>query len=217
MSRFKEIEESKPYVKEILEQREKDKWAIIKDTYALSPIRGGDGRVLVEEDDYSSTRDCSKCKGTGHLNIPCEECKGTGTYRGKKESEDYCTTCHILKDKTQSSSAGAWINLNGKQPCDLCNGLGSSSIVIPDEAKNKTTTGTVRAISAVGINEVKVGEKVVYTNYAGSEFKYAGVDLRIIIEKDLLCKLKKLKTDSPDVSVKIEQYADLKEAGLPDV
>src|SRR5579859_5548778 len=90
-------------------------WAIIRDKYALQPIYGGLGRVLVKVDEYQSSRDCTVCHGTGHTGNPCPECHGNGRYRGKKTSEENCTTCYILRDKSQAGSKGAWINLNGKE------------------------------------------------------------------------------------------------------
>lgn len=188
-------------------QTSTDNWAIILDTYALRPIKD---RVLVQQDGYKSARDCTKCKGIGHLNVKCSECKGRGTFRGKKDTDDKCTTCFILRDKSQPASIGAWINLNGHEPCDLCNGLGSSSIVVPDDSKIKTSTGNVIAIGRQ-VTEYKVGTKVMFTNYTGTPFEFVGLDFRLIHEMDILCEVRPIKQGG---SLTTGTYAELDNTGV---
>ena len=70
-----------------------------------------------------------------------------------------------------------------------------SGIVLPDTAKEKPQEGMVEAvgngrfIETTGKREpldVKVGDKVVYAKYAGSEIKLDEVEYLILSEKDIL-------------------------------
>lgn len=69
-----------------------------------------------------------------------------------------------------------------------------SGIVIPDTAKEKPQEGSILAVGPGRILDdgkrepidVKVGQKVLYAKYAGTEFKLDGEDLLIISHKDIL-------------------------------
>jgi chaperonin GroES len=69
-----------------------------------------------------------------------------------------------------------------------------SGIVLPDTAKEKPQEGEVLAAGPGRILEdgkreamdVKVGDKVLYAKYAGTEFKVDGDDLLIVSQKDIL-------------------------------
>ena len=70
-----------------------------------------------------------------------------------------------------------------------------SGIVLPDTAKEKPQEGTVEAVGTGRYNEhagmrveldVKVGDRVIYAKYAGSEVKVEEVDYLILSEKDIL-------------------------------
>ena len=65
----------------------------------------------------------------------------------------------------------------------------SSGIIIPDTAKEKPQKGTVGAV-APGTKEnpvtVKVGNKVLYGKYAGTELQLEGVDYLMMKENDIL-------------------------------
>ncbi|MEK7281681.1 MAG: co-chaperone GroES [Chloroflexota bacterium] len=71
-------------------------------------------------------------------------------------------------------------------------------IFIPDTAKEKPQEGEVRAVGPGRLSddgkriplEVKVGDKVVYAKYAGTEIKHDGEDLVILRESDILAKRK---------------------------
>ena len=65
----------------------------------------------------------------------------------------------------------------------------ASGIIIPDTAKEKPQEGTVVAVGPGKIDEpttVKVGDKVLYGKYSGSELKLDGKDFIIAKESDLL-------------------------------
>jgi chaperonin GroES len=69
-----------------------------------------------------------------------------------------------------------------------------SGIVLPDSAKEKPSEGTVVAIGTGRIldngqkvpHEVKVGDKVIYSKYGGTEVKIEGEEFVILSEKDIL-------------------------------
>lgn len=65
----------------------------------------------------------------------------------------------------------------------------ASGIIIPDSAKEKPQEGLVVAVGEGKKDEpltVKVGDKVLYGKYAGSELKLDGKDYLIVRESDLL-------------------------------
>ena len=72
-----------------------------------------------------------------------------------------------------------------------------SGIVIPDTAKEKPQEGEVIAVGAGklldsgerGAMEVKVGDKVLFAKYGGTEFKLDGEDLLVLRESDILAIL----------------------------
>ena len=69
-----------------------------------------------------------------------------------------------------------------------------SGIVLPDTAKEKPKEGKVLAVGPGDRDEdgeriamdLKVGDKVLYQKYAGTEFKLEGEELLILNEKDVL-------------------------------
>ena len=69
-----------------------------------------------------------------------------------------------------------------------------SGIVLPDAAKEKPSEGTVVAVGTGrtldnGIRipvEVKVGDKIIYSKYGGSEVKIENEEYIILAERDIL-------------------------------
>jgi chaperonin GroES len=69
-----------------------------------------------------------------------------------------------------------------------------SGIVLPDTAKEKPQEGTILAVGPGRVlddgkreaMDVKVGQKVLYGKYAGTEFKVDGDELLIVSQKDIL-------------------------------
>lgn len=65
----------------------------------------------------------------------------------------------------------------------------ASGIIIPDTAKEKPQQGTVVAVGTGKKDEpmtVKVGDKVLYGKYSGTEMKHEGGDYLIMRESDIL-------------------------------
>ena len=69
-----------------------------------------------------------------------------------------------------------------------------SGIVLPDTAKEKPQEGRIIAAGPGRLNDegerepmdVKVGDKILYAKYAGTEFKLDDEDLLIVSQKDIL-------------------------------
>ena len=74
-----------------------------------------------------------------------------------------------------------------------------SGIILPGTAQEKPQEGEVLAVGTGRVldsgqrvpMELKVGDKVVYARYAGTEFKLEDDDLLIIAERDILAVLAK--------------------------
>ena len=74
-----------------------------------------------------------------------------------------------------------------------------SGIFLPDTAKEKPSEGEVIAVGAGKVYdngqrvapEVAVGDKVIFSKYAGTEVKIDGVDHLVISERDILAILEK--------------------------
>lgn len=70
----------------------------------------------------------------------------------------------------------------------------SSGIVLPDQAKEKPQEGEVMAVGPGRVlddgkrleMDVKVGDKVVYSKYAGTEMKIKGEEYLILRQDDIL-------------------------------
>ncbi len=71
-----------------------------------------------------------------------------------------------------------------------------SGIILPDTAKEKPQEGEIVAAGAGRVDEngkrialeVKVGDKVIYAKYAGTEIKLDGDEYIILRESDILAK-----------------------------
>jgi len=68
-----------------------------------------------------------------------------------------------------------------------------SGIVLPETAKEKPQEGEILAVGSGKTEEgkkipleVKVGDKVIYSKYGGTEVKVNGEDLLILSESDIL-------------------------------
>jgi chaperonin GroES len=73
----------------------------------------------------------------------------------------------------------------------------ASGLVIPDTAKEKPQEGEVLAVGPGRVDDngkrvpldVKVGDKVIYSKYGGTEVKYAGEEYLILSARDVLAVL----------------------------
>ncbi|MBO9607867.1 MAG: co-chaperone GroES [Paenibacillaceae bacterium] len=72
----------------------------------------------------------------------------------------------------------------------------ASGIVLPDTAKEKPQEGKVLAVGAGQLKdgvrtplEVSVGDRVLFSKYAGTEVKFEGKELLIMRESDVLAIL----------------------------
>ncbi len=70
----------------------------------------------------------------------------------------------------------------------------AGGIIIPDSAKEKPQQGLVKAVGKGKVTEdgtvlpmdVKVGDRVLFGKYAGSEVKIDGIEYQIMREEDIL-------------------------------
>jgi chaperonin GroES len=75
----------------------------------------------------------------------------------------------------------------------------ASGIVLPDTAKEKPQEGEIVAVGNGKTLEngqrvamdVKVGDKIIYSRYAGTEFKIDGEEYLILNERDILAVVEK--------------------------
>lgn len=73
----------------------------------------------------------------------------------------------------------------------------ASGIILPDTVKEKPQEGEVVAVGAGRVTdegktipmELKVGDKVIYSKYAGTEYKDGDQEYPILRESDVLAKL----------------------------
>ena len=74
----------------------------------------------------------------------------------------------------------------------------ASGIILPDSAKEKPQEGTILAVGEGKFTDdgkrlpmhVKVGDKVIYGKYSGTEVKIDGEEYLILSEKDILAIVK---------------------------
>ena len=72
----------------------------------------------------------------------------------------------------------------------------SGGIIIPDTAKEKPQEGTVVAVGPGRVTddgknvpmELKVGDVVIYSKYAGTEYKQGEIEYLVLREDDILFK-----------------------------
>lgn len=70
----------------------------------------------------------------------------------------------------------------------------ASGIFLPDTAKEKPSQGEVVAVGPGKVQDngsrvaldVKVGDKIIFSKYAGTEVKYEGAEYLIVSERDIL-------------------------------
>ena len=70
----------------------------------------------------------------------------------------------------------------------------ASGIFLPDTAKEKPSQGEVVAVGPGKVQDngsrvaldVKVGDKIIFSKYAGTEVKYEGTEYLIVSERDIL-------------------------------
>ena len=70
----------------------------------------------------------------------------------------------------------------------------ASGIFLPDTAKEKPSQGEVVAVGPGKVQDngqrvaldVKVGDKIIFSKYAGTEVKYEGKEYLIVSERDIL-------------------------------
>jgi len=64
-----------------------------------------------------------------------------------------------------------------------------AGILLPDQAKEKTNVAEVLAVGK-DVKEVKVGDKIVHSEYGPNRFKQGSEELLIVKEEDVLAVVK---------------------------
>ena len=64
-----------------------------------------------------------------------------------------------------------------------------SGIILPDSAKEKPQAAVVVSVGP-DVDQVKEGDKVIYTEYAGTEVKYQEEEYTIVDQKDIITIVK---------------------------
>ena len=74
----------------------------------------------------------------------------------------------------------------------------ASGLVIPDTAKEKPQEGEVLAVGPGRFEDgqrlpldIKVGDKVIYSKYGGTEVKYSGEEYLVLSARDVLAIIEK--------------------------
>jgi co-chaperonin GroES (HSP10)/phage FluMu protein Com len=175
-------------------------------------------RIVVLQDEYKSGRECVKCKGKGHLDVKCPQCKGTKQFKGKYDGE--CPDCTI--------GSGPLSKTLGHVPCDLCAGQGTSSIIVPEDAEKRPTTGVITSVGHMcrfmktpeGLIPrpseqcLAVGDRVIFTNFSGNVYELGSHKnksvVRILKEAEVLGILR----NTPEVTPKAQEFSELSAAGM---
>jgi len=82
------------------------------------------------------------------------------------------------------------------EPSDNDEQVSAGGIYIPDTAKEKPQEGKIVAVGPGRLTDdgkrvamdVKIGDSVVYSKYAGTEYKEGGTDYLVLREDDILFK-----------------------------
>lgn len=68
----------------------------------------------------------------------------------------------------------------------IVNDMTAGGLIIPDSAKEKSQYGVVVAFNRENKLALSVGEKVLFSKYAGTEIKHESEDVLIIKEQNIL-------------------------------
>lgn len=124
--------------------------------------------IIILEDEFKSSYDCSLCEGTGEIVSVCGKCEG----KGKNRFDSDCPIC---------SGQGEIV-----MTCTGCNGKGAL-LEIPDQAKARPTSGIIIA-QGKECELYKIGERIAYTGYTGHLLPFKGnTRVRIMGENDAMC------------------------------
>lgn len=162
ISRRRKERKDKLYVK----LDEANNRVIIGGRVALKLVIGRD--IIILEDEFKSSYDCTVCEGTGEIINTCLKCVGKGTNRLGSPCSECNETGEIIKE------------------CASCNGKGAL-LEIPDQAKARPTSGVIQ-VCGPDCEAYKVGDRVAYTGYTGHLLPFKGnTRVRIMNEKEAMC------------------------------
>ena len=79
----------------------------------------------------------------------------------------------------------------------------ASGLYLPEKAAEKPKTAKVLAVGKK-VDDIKVGDRIIYKSYSSTDVKVDGVDYLIIDEEDILATVKQLLVFSEQLLVKEE-------------
>lgn len=173
-------------------------YALVSDELAL--LACGD-RLLIKEDPFRTGYECTTCDGKGNLGVICPQCEGTKFDKGNSEN-GRCIFCTV-------GNAGA-TKTTGFVPCVTCKGSGTSSLVLPEDAERRPSSGIVIS-TGPDANKFKVGQRIVYSNYAGNNLDFKGVSaVRVMRQDEVMCLILSAK------AVQVNEVVDsrMEEVGI---
>lgn len=158
--------------KDALYVRVVDNKVVIGERVALS-IRLGDN-IIVLEDEFKSSYDCTVCEGTGEVIKSCLKCAGSAWVCSPDNPE-------VLIKCGKCDGQGSQV-----KECAACNGKGAL-LEIPDQAKARPTSGKVVARGPDAHTYI-LGDRVAYSGYTGHLIPFKGnTRLRIMRETEPFC------------------------------
>ena len=63
-----------------------------------------------------------------------------------------------------------------------------SGLLLPEESREKMNVGTILS-TGPEVENVAVGDKVIYRNYAGTKIEWLGIEYLLVKEEDLQAKV----------------------------
>lgn len=136
--------------------------------------------IIILEDEFKSSYDCTGCKGTGEIEGKCIRCNGTGfeLQSADPANPNVCGRC---------GATGKLV-----RECSICKGKGAL-IELPDQAKSRPTSGIIQCIGP-DVTFYKQRDKVAYSGYTGHLIPFKGnTRLRIMLESEPFCLVEDLE------------------------
>lgn len=160
------------YTEQMLSREEEEK-SREANTYTLIgsdlALRVVGTRVVVVEDSFRTGFECKNCDGACTTEETCTHCNGTLA----ESAETVCRFCRVDGRPT------------GKKICPTCQGRGGL-IVAPETAKQNTTSGSIVSCGPE-VRAFKVGDRVIYSNYAGTAITFKQqAKIRIMEDREVI-------------------------------
>lgn len=127
-------------------------------------------RVLIQEDQFKSGYECGACEG--HGKVKCSNCDGHGYNVSHKPAWGDTPATQVTKRCTQCEGQKS-------VTCPECGGKGGL-LIVPDQSQRRPSSGVVVS-TGPGCKELAVGDKVLYSNYAGHAVDTSRSSLPVVL------------------------------------